>query len=1301
MSASGLIVLLVEDSNDDAVLVERQLQRAGVKFELHVVNDGEEAIRYLAGDGEYADRDKFPLPSLVLLDLHLPGKSGFDVLSWIREQPSLQSIPVAVLTAADDYESVQKAVSLGANQYLFKPPSAESLREVINELLWASSQPLRVLLVDDDPETLPLIKRVLEREFHQVEIRQVAEENHWQQALNGRDFDVVITDFMLHWSNGIRVAKQVKERYPECPVLMLTASGDEETAVAALKAGVDDYIVKNPRHIVRLPVAIRVAIAKVQRQKVLSETEQQFRHLFTNLPVGLAIVDSEGRIVHANPALAKMFGYSDAQSMKGLSVFENLVTEPNTCANIFAQLQNSGTAFYETQWKRKDGSTFWGQIFVSSVRNEQRQIVSYQASIVDTTERKLAEEALRQSEAKLRERHQILEKVLAWGQEVARAIDMSKCLNRIYEFTRNELGFDRVAIFLYDHKSHTVRELLGTDRSGELVISPSVEFDLKGGIFLEAMKSPAGFVYVADYTTKYNLPPDHSMFGVKEHIVVAMRSGEKLVGFLCVDNLLTQRPITEEQIEALRLFASYAGVAIENTRLFEERQRRTELLEKVWKVSREISRVTGLRPCILQIRNAVINEFGFDRAAVWLYDPKTDMFCGTYGTGRNGELTDEWDQRIGGDKSVRKAFEQPSGFFHTKDYEATFAPVPPIMEGVKEHISVSLWAGDKPVGVITADMLLTQRQITSEQIEALRLFASYAGVAIENARLVEALQKRTNELELLTRLIHLASQRLDPEGIARALVKELESVFPETALLVMLSEGDNMVISAANSLGSKWLKEAGIPLGISLPRLHALPPEEFARGKDFFVVNDISEVNLPFFQTLAATGCRSYAIGFMMQHEECVGAIAALRESANGFSDDEISFLHIITDHLSVAFHNARLFEKLQQTVDELRQTRAALIRQERLNALGQMASGIAHDINNALVPILTFAELLDEFDDETFQEVTKHVKRAVEDIVTTVQRLRTFYRPRGPAEEFEPVNLNHIVRQAVSMTRPRWYDMAQREGVTVEVIEDFDETMPPIMGNESELRQAFINLLFNAVDAIVAKGEKVGTITVRTRRLEEWATLEVADTGVGMDEETKQKCFEPFFTTKAETGSGLGLSMVYGIVQRHEGKIEVESELGKGTLFRIWFPVRKEAAPAQTKPEAEIEKVPSLRVLVIDDDQRVQEALKAMLEHLGHQPIVVNDGYEGIEAFKRSLEDGMPFDLVITDLGMPKISGAEVTERVKELSPNTPVLVVTGWGAEQKPVQADYALSKPVKLSTLREAIAKVWRQSSKTGSR
>ena len=1297
MSSSGLVILLVEDNSDDEFLIKRQLQRAGVEFELHVVKDGEEAIRYLAGDGDYADRDKFPLPSLVLLDLHLPNKSGFDVLGWIREQPLLQNTPVVVLTAADDHKSIQKALSLGAKQYLLKPPSAESLRAIIDDLLWTLSQPLRVLLVDDDPETLPLVKRVLEREFHQVDITQVVDETQWQKTLDNCEFGVVITDFMLHWSNGIRVARQVKERCPNCPVLMLTASGDEEIAVAALKVGVDDYIVKNPRHIVRLPVAVRVAMAKIRRQKALSEIERRFRQLFTNLPIGLAIVDAEGRIVHANPALAKMFGYPDPQGMKGLSVFENFLVNPEDYSVVLNQLQN-GLVSLETQWKRKDGSVFWGQISVSANYDEQGQIIGYQASIIDTTERKIAEEALKRSEAKIKERQQILEKVLEWGQKVAQAIDMDKCLHLVYEFVRNEVGLDRIAIFLYDHESNLVRELLGTHRDGTLAVDPQVEFELKGGIFAKAMKSPAGFAYVDDYTAKYNLPPDHSMFGVKEHVVVTMKAGEKLVGFLCSDNLVTQRPITETQIEALRLFANYAGIAIENLRLFDERERRTELLEKVWKVSREISRVADLKSCILKIRNAVINEFGFDRAAVWLYDPQTNMFCGTYGTGRDGGLTDEWNQRIRGDRSVRKSLEQPSGFFHTKDYAATFAPVSPIMEGVKEHLSVSLWAGDKPVGVITADMLLTQRQITPEQIEALRLFSSSAGVAIENARLIETLQQRTNELELLTHLTHLATQRLDPESISRAVVTELEKVFPETALFVMLAENGDMVISAANSLGAEWLERIGFPLKSTLPRSQILPPAEFTRGKDFFVIDDTSEIGSPFFQTVAATGFKACAIGLMVQRGECVGAIVTLRENPSSFSDGEISLLHTIADHLSVAFHNARLFERLQRTVDELKQTRAALIRQERLQALGQMASGIAHDINNALVPILTFAELLEGFEDETLQEVIKHVKRAVDDIVTTVQRLRTFYRPRGPAEEFEPINLNDVIRHAISMTRPRWYDMAQREGVTVEVIEELEETLPPIMGNESELRQALINLLFNAVDAVVAKGEKFGTVTVRTRSHEEWIIFEIADTGVGMDEETKQRCFEPFFTTKGESGSGLGLSMVYGIVQRHEGKIEVESELGKGTLFRIWFPLKKEAVSVRERLETKVEKVPSLKVLVIDDDPRVQEALKAMLEHLGHQPVVVEDGEEGIAAFKQALEIGIPFDLVITDLGMPKVSGAEVSQQVKELSPNTPVLVITGWGAEQRPVHADYALSKPVRLSTLKEAIARIWEQRSKT---
>ncbi|MEJ7614243.1 MAG: response regulator [Candidatus Fervidibacter sacchari] len=218
MKASVPVVLLVEDSEDDALLLKRQLQKARVDVHLQVVCDGENAIRYLAGEGEYADRDKFPSPSLVFLDLNLPRKSGLEVLAWIREQPYLHRLPVVVLTATEDEGSIQKAFALGADYYIVKPPSAENLKAVIDELLWVSAHPLRVLLVDDDPETLPLLQRLLYREFHQVEIRHVTTEGEFQQALDRGEFDIVITDYLLRWGNGFRVAKRVKEQCPDCPV---------------------------------------------------------------------------------------------------------------------------------------------------------------------------------------------------------------------------------------------------------------------------------------------------------------------------------------------------------------------------------------------------------------------------------------------------------------------------------------------------------------------------------------------------------------------------------------------------------------------------------------------------------------------------------------------------------------------------------------------------------------------------------------------------------------------------------------------------------------------------------------------------------------------------------------------------------------------------------------------------------------------------------------------------------------------------------------------------------------------------
>ena len=239
----------------------------------------------------------------------------------------------------------------------------------------------------------------------------------------------------------------------------------------------------------------------------------------------------------------------------------------------------------------------------------------------------------------------------------------------------------------------------------------------------------------------------------------------------------------------------------------------------------------------------------------------------------------------------------------------------------------------------------------------------------------------------------------------------------------------------------------------------------------------------------------------------------------------------------------------------ELSQVKHTVLQQERLRALGQMAGGIAHDINNAISPAAMFVELLLEQEtslNPRARERLSIVQQAIAAVVQTVARLREFCRPREPQSAPRPVNLNEVVRQSVELTRARWQTMAQGKGIPIETELDLAAALPTIMGSESEIRDAVINLIFNAVDAMPAGG----TITLQTRSLGKGASIEVRDTGAGMDEQTRRRCLEPFFSTKGEHGNGLGLAMVYGMLKRQGGDIEIASAPGRGTTMRLLFSV-------------------------------------------------------------------------------------------------------------------------------------------------
>ncbi len=394
---------------------------------------------------------------------------------------------------------------------------------------------------------------------------------------------------------------------------------------------------------------------------------------------------------------------------------------------------------------------------------------------------------------------------------------------------------------------------------------------------------------------------------------------------------------------------------------------------------------------------------------------------------------------------------------------------------------------------------------------------------------------------------------------------------------------------------------------------------------------------------------------------------------------------------MGLAAHHANLYKALQEAYEDLRQNQQAAMQQERLRSLGQMASGIAHDINNAISPVALYADSLLERETGLSGQGRGQlltIQRAIHDVAATVARMREFYRQREPQVSLAPVQLNELVPQVVELTRARWNTMSQERGITVEMRTELAPDLPVIMGAESELREALTNLVLNAVDAM----PQGGMLTLRTRAANSGQVqIEVSDTGVGMDEDARRRCLEPFFTTKGERGTGLGLAMVYGAVQRHSAEVEIDSAVGKGTTICLSFTASTQVVePALTVAVAVLH---GLRILVVDDDPVLLRSLRDTLEGDRHQVATANGGAEGIELFREAMARREPFSVVITDLGMPYVDGRQVASAIKSASSQTPVIMLTGWGQRlvedgDIPPHVDLVLSKPPKMRDLRMAL-------------
>ncbi len=606
---------------------------------------------------------------------------------------------------------------------------------------------------------------------------------------------------------------------------------------------------------------------------------------------------------------------------------------------------------------------------------------------------------------------------------------------------------------------------------------------------------------------------------------------------------------------------------------------------------------------------------------------------------------------------------------------------------LETRVMIPVRVKDNLIGVILLGPKRSQKMYTVDELEFLYTVANQAAVVIENTRLYQETKDRADWIDMTSRLARVIGSSLDMEQVYDTFTTALKNLVDFDRISIGLVEGDKLRFLAVSSEVPTELDA-----GVTIPLRKSAAAWCIAH-KCTNIENDFAqERQFAVDETHLRHGLRSAIRVPLFSKGEAFGTLNLTSRRPNAYGERERKILEQIAGQLAVAIQNAllyeeakRAYEEAKRAYEELNAAQEFMVRSERLRALGEMAGGVAHDFNNVLSVILGRAQLvLEDIEDPKLKRSIEAIEQAALDAAKTVRRLQEFTRVRRD-QAFDQVNVSHLVRSALQMAEPRFAERRQRDGVEIDVGIEVN-AVGLVRGEAAELREALLNIIFNAVDSMPQGGK----ISIKAWREDNQVVLSIADTGVGIPDEMKSKVFDPFFTTKGPDGVGLGLSITYGIITRHGGSIEVDSTLGKGSTFYVRLPAEDGEMEQKFSPDspASTEKA---NILLVDDDPEVSEVLELMLSQMGHRVTVVAQGAVAVALFEQG-----DYDLVITDLGMPDISGWEVAKAVKQKSPGTPVVLITGWGVQLDSEQrnesgVDGVIAKPFSKQVLSDEMARL----------
>jgi GAF domain-containing protein/CheY-like chemotaxis protein len=760
----------------------------------------------------------------------------------------------------------------------------------------------------------------------------------------------------------------------------------------------------------------------------------------------------------------------------------------------------------------------------------------------------------------------------------------------------------------------------------------------------------------------------------------------------------TGREFSDSEVRLVEGVAAQVGLGMENAELARQTEQKLQETETLLSVSQTLASTLDVDALTRQLLRHVVQGLGADLAGMWVLEDNGEWMAPFAGyhlpadrleAMRHARISVTRHAFYADAAQRRQAVVSTDGVNDARLPEEIRRAIP-----VRTHLFVPIVAQEHMIGGFAAGWWDKVRDLSDAELRLMEAVASQAGVALQNARHFQDNQRRVQELSVLHELSRAVTGQLDQAGLLEAVYQQVTRVVDVRSMAVVLLDEEHDRLSVVLRVRDGRRCEDEEPH--FYPRAAAgLSGVVFDTGTSIRTSDYVADCARHGVSPLPAAVGMPYCLIVPMTAGERALGVLSLQSTDRAFTEADERLLANIAQLVALMLRSARLYEERTRAFGELADAQDQLVRTEKLRALGEMASGVAHDFNNVLASILGRAQLLlERVEDVKLRQWLQVIERAAMDGARTVRRLQDFtgIRRDQPAVA---VDLSQVIQQVLETTESSWRQDSRRRGVEIEVVTDLAERLPKIAGDPAELREALTNLVLNAVDAMPSGG----TLTLRTSATEGQVTVEVADTGTGIPEHIRQKIFDPFFTTKGPKGTGLGLSMAYGILARHSGRITVESEEGRGTTFRLVFPASDQVAEATLPPASPAGATVPLRCLVVDDEQEVAEVVVDILTAAGHTAVMEGSGQAAVARLAAER-----FDLVFTDLAMPGMTGWQVARAVKDRAPEVPVVMMSGFGVEVAPEElrtngVDLVLAKPLQIRDVLSAVATIERMRGSRG--